>query len=1474
MNMHATIASDPLALRNKKGEPPLAGRGRFFRDDQGEVFEPYQQQHRRTDTVVGVLELEGGDWLPWIGGFSVFHPRQPTRARALRLSIARSIKKFRKLKVGGDWDEGFAGRVIEWALSLKPAEEIIASSNKDGPFLADSAPEEITDPRAAAIKKLTDAALADPVIAELYAAHRARTIFPDGHTVAMTNPVVDGRQTTTGTCQCGQVFQFGWGEHVKMDCAIEAHWQRFDRADDRSRLAAPGPDYWTYAGDDVLQLANDSVVRMLVEAHRQRRQFPAKHAFLTTHPIEDGTALIVATCACGHVIRFPAGDQDRVDAAMEAHWRRHSNGPMVDMNGTTIVPGQMPSNRKEKRRAVRESVNEQTISNRPVEPPREALSAEAAGSSADDPAVSLSLARSGAEEGVVDEALLGHDLEGVLATGPSKADRLDWDCLRAMTKSAPVDDIVAADVVARKLAFVLALKQPERGFILSTAGWLRLEELKSVFEAGTSPGTYARALEETRSLKQTNDADLRVCANPQTETDACIEGSGAEERAVALLNAGDLPNAPAQHKSDGAEPASVTQSVAGAGSPCAEPPPIGGADEDDDDLSVAWPSYDAFLESKIVSTPMRGIEVPRADLHPWLKEFCKDIVVWAARLGCAAIFAECGLHKTAMQLEWVKQIGRRAGGPTLNVVPLGVRHGFIGADGHGGDAGRLDMELSFIRDAAALGIAPRYIERADQMTAGCEHYITNYESIRDGKLDPARFAAAALDEASVLRSFGSKTFQEFLPLFEKVPFKLVATATPAPNRFKELIHYAGFLGVMDTGQALTRFFQRDSERAGNLTLYPHKVEEFWMWVHSWAAFIQTPSDLGYSDDGYALPAVNVVWHEVPADHSRAEPDRDGQGKLFRSAAAGLSAAASSRRDSLASRVAAAAAIRASLPADAHCLFWHDLEAERQALEVAIPDIVTITGDGMNLERREHLLVEFEEGHIRDFGTKPILSGLGSNFQYHCADMIFVGMPGDGYKFELFYQALKRLQRYGQTRPVTAHVIYSEDQREGRAALLQKWAQDREMRERMSAIIKHHGLDTLPLRDALARTIGVKRVEVRGERFIAVNNDTVGEARRWADDSVDLMITSIPFKNKYEYAERYEDFGHVDDSAHFWEQMSFLTAELYRMLKPGRLFCCHVKDEVEFGAVTGQGVPTIDPLAAEAIMHYRAHGFQYCGEIVILTDVVTENSGTYRLGWSKNAEDSTTMGVGCPEKVLLLRKPQSDRSKGWADTRVTKEKPLCEGENGAQVPYDRRRPIVPDTGYSRARWQIDAHAFWRSSGNRLLAIDDLLALGPERSSKLFPEATLAAIYDYEAHIAIGEELERRGRLPTQFMCLAPGSWHPNVWHDVSRMRTLNMYQAAKGREKHICPLQFEIVDRLIDRYSNPGELVYDPFGGIMTVPFRAILKGRRGAAVELESKYFLDGVHYLHLAEEKVTTPALFDLAASDAANTPHGLSGD
>lgn len=854
----------------------------------------------------------------------------------------------------------------------------------------------------------------------------------------------------------------------------------------------------------------------------------------------------------------------------------------------------------------------------------------------------------------------------------------------------------------------------------------------------------------------------------------------------------------------------------------------------------AHSDYRAFLATKIRLAAFDGIDISPDEVNPILKPHQRAIVVWAVRGGRRAVFAAFGLGKSVIQIEIMRLVLQFAGGRGLIIAPLGVRQEFMrdarvlatGDHPQITDAQRAQL-ASWLAGRPERVPSLSFIRSVDE--AGAEGlYLTNYETVRDGRIDPNDFTAASLDEASVLRSYGSKTYQVFLTLFEKVRYRFVATATPSPNRFKEMIHYAGFLGIMDTGQSLTRFFQRDSTKANNLTLYPHKEAEFWLWVSSWGVFVQRPSDLGFDDVGYDLPPLKVIYHEVQVDLSAGGVGRDGQGILIRDDALSLKDTAREKRNTLGARIDTMRGILAAAPDD-HFIIWHDLEAEREAIERAVPGVVSVYGT-QDLEIREQAIIDFSDGRFRHLAAKPVIAGSGCNFQRHCHKAVFLGI---GFKFNDFIQAIHRIQRFLQPHPVEIHVIHAESEREVLRTLQGKWARHNEMVGKMAEIIRKYGLDRAAMEDTLARTIGVQRVEVTGERFQVANNDCVEEARLWPENSVDLIVTSIPFSNHYEYTPSYNDFGHTDDNAHFWAQMDFLTPELLRILKPGRMACIHVKDRILFGSVTGAGAPTVSPFHAETILHLQRHGFDFMGLITINTDVVRENNQTYRLGYTEMCKDGTKMGVGSPEYVVLVRKPQSDRSKGYADVRVVKSK----------------------DEYSLARWQIDAHAFWRSNGDRFATAADLASLGPAKLAKAFTEDSLKHIYSYDFHVEVGEALQDADALPSTFMALAPGSHEQTTWHDVNRMRTLNGEQAARNVEKHICPLQFDIVDRLITRYSNADELVYDPFGGLMTVPVRAIKLGRRGGASELNTAYFLDGVRYCEAAEREVSMPSLFDLLA-------------
>jgi hypothetical protein len=900
--------------------------------------------------------------------------------------------------------------------------------------------------------------------------------------------------------------------------------------------------------------------------------------------------------------------------------------------------------------------------------------------------------------------------------------------------------------------------------------------------------------------------------------------------------------------------------------------------------------YQAFLEAKVAAAPRVGLDVTEADVNPRLVPHGRRIVPWMVQGGRRACFAAFGLQKTAIQLEAVRLTIERAGGRGLIVLPLGVRQ-------------------EFRRDAVErLGWAepPRFIRSIDEASE-TGVYLTNYETVRDEKLDPRAFTCVSLDEASVLRGFGgTKTFRQFMRLLAGqagprarvhggVPYRFVATATPSPNDFIELLAYAAYLDVMDVAAAKTRFFKRNSEKADTLTLHEHKAAEFWEWVSTWAVFIQRPSDIceharerealrEFSegelappcgcDAGYELPPLDVRWHVLAEPEDREVlPDRNGQGRMFTDTTLGVVAAAREKRESLDARIAKLQELRAEDPAE-HRLIWHDLEAERLALEADIPGLSTVYGS-QDLEAREQAVADFADGRTRELAAKPVMLGSGTNLQRHCARAIFLGI---GFKFNDFIQALHRLQRFGQTRPVRVDLIHTQGEASVRRELERKWRQHEELVNQMTALIRRHGLAHRDLAQ-LTRSMTVQRQEVSGPGWTMVNGDAIEEIRSVASGSVGLIVTSIPFSTQYEYSPSFRDLGHTDSDAHFFEHLGFLTGELLRVLQPGRVAAIHVKDRITPGGITGLGFQTVSAFSDFTRGHFIRHGFAFIGRKTVVTDVVRENNQTYRLGWSEQCKDGSRMGAGLPEYVLLFRRPPTDTSDGYADVPVVKSKKEwlrpdvvhvdgCDPDRG---PCD--CPELPGrwsdpSGYSRGRWQFDAHGFTRSSGDRPLSAEDLVGLPADQVFKLFRRYSLTYVYDFERDVALADALDSRKNLPPTFMLLQPQSSHPDVWTDIARMRTANMHQAQAGREMHLCPLQFDIADRLIAQLSNPGDLVLDPFAGLGTVPCRALRAGRRGYGIELNPRYWADGAAYCAAQAARVAMPTLFDVTGDSAPEDP------
>lgn len=401
-------------------------------------------------------------------------------------------------------------------------------------------------------------------------------------------------------------------------------------------------------------------------------------------------------------------------------------------------------------------------------------------------------------------------------------------------------------------------------------------------------------------------------------------------------------------------------------------------------------AYSSFLARKRISDPATGMR--DADLPAWLFPHQRDITRWALRRGRAAVFAGTGLGKTAMELTWADAVARHTGRPVIVFAPLAVA-------------------AQHAREAHRFGVAASIARSQDDVRDGV--VITNYGKMDRFDLDA--FGGVVLDESSILKAHDGKTRSKLIADCQRIPFRLAATATPAPNDFMELGNHAEFLGVMSYSEMLAMFFVHDGGETQKWRLKGHAESEFWRWMSSWSVMLRKPSDLGYANDGYDLPPLVTQQHITSVEY---RPDIDA-GTLFPIEAKTMQERIGARRSSISERVAMAAQIVASKPS-APWVVWCQMNDESAQLAKAIPGAVEIRGSD-DEDEKERRLEAFATGQIRVLVTKPSITGYGCNWQ-HCADTVFCGLNDS---FEQVFQAIRRFWRFGQTRQVTAHFIASE-----------------------------------------------------------------------------------------------------------------------------------------------------------------------------------------------------------------------------------------------------------------------------------------------------------------------------------------------------------------------------------------------------------------------------------------------------------------
>ena len=429
-------------------------------------------------------------------------------------------------------------------------------------------------------------------------------------------------------------------------------------------------------------------------------------------------------------------------------------------------------------------------------------------------------------------------------------------------------------------------------------------------------------------------------------------------------------------------------------------------------------AYLEFLAQKRIVDPMTGM-ADVGELPAVMKPHQRDITSWALRRGRAAIFAGTGLGKTLMELTWASRVADHTGKPVLGFAPLAV------APQH-------------IREGEKFGIETMIAKIQDDIRNGV--YVSNYQKIEHFDLD--QFGGVVLDESSILKSTTGHYRTRLIEECAQIPFRLAATATPAPNDFMELGNHAEFLGVMKYTDMLATFFTHDGGDTQKWRLKGHAENEFWKWMASWAVMIRKPSDLGYDDAGYDLPPLRQNQHTVGVEYA---PSME-TGLLFPMEANSLQERIAARRDTVSDRVALAASLT---PSDRPFVWWCNLNSESEALTKAIPGAVETKGSDSD-EVKERKLNDFSEGRTRVLITKPSVAGWGMNWQ-HCADTGFVGLNDS---FEQVYQAIRRFWRFGQTKPVNVHFIAAETEGAVVANLRRKEADA----ERMAAAMVAHMAD--------------------------------------------------------------------------------------------------------------------------------------------------------------------------------------------------------------------------------------------------------------------------------------------------------------------------------------------------------------------------------------------------------------------------------
>ena len=626
--------------------------------------------------------------------------------------------------------------------------------------------------------------------------------------------------------------------------------------------------------------------------------------------------------------------------------------------------------------------------------------------------------------------------------------------------------------------------------------------------------------------------------------------------------------------------------------------------------------YAEFLGTKQRRAVNAGIEIDRGAINPMLFEFQRDIVQWATRKGRAAVFLDTGLGKTFIQLEWARLLGEN----TLIIAPLSVAR-------------------QTVREAAKLGIDLRYVRSQAECEPEHKLWITNYEMV-DG-FEFSEFQAVVLDESSILKAIDGKTRRKLIRLCRSIPYRLACTATPAPNDNIEIGNHAEFLGICTQPEMLATFFVnanrehtynddngiayrvKGSNKGGQEWRLKHHAEEpFFAWLSSWAITMTKPSDLGYDDNGFILPPLNIQTHFVEVDYTPTD-------RLMFTGLRGVGDRSAVRDSTIEARLDVLSEIVNG--STEQWIIWTGLQRESDLVTASLDGAVEVKGND-DPEHKVRAFEAFQDGEIRVLVTKPRIGGFGMNF-HNAHNMIFFGLNDS---WEAWYQCIRREWRFGQVEPVNVHVVMSSLESAIYQNIQRKDAMARRLRLGLVARVRSYEQGEIKMQEAI-RSEYQTDIET-GAGWTAMLGDSCERLKELPTDSIDLSVYSPPFADLYTYTDSERDLGNSRDHKEFFGHYSYIIREVLRVTKPGRLTCVHTSD---VPAMAGRdGYIGIKDFPGEVIRAYESEGWVFFGRAFVQKNpqaqaIRTKAKGLLFVQLRKDSSDSRPALI---DQVLIFKKP--------------------------------------------------------------------------------------------------------------------------------------------------------------------------------------------------------------------------------------------